>query len=137
MGSKRFKGREYILVLIQKRRRINTNQYYFTSDGALRAPFNCIRVTGRVDAVMKVSGHRLSTAELEDVIDTHQLVTESAVAPKPHELKGEVPVAYVVLKEGDVSAQDLEDELKALVLEKIGALARPEAIIFVLDLRRR
>jgi acetyl-CoA synthetase len=110
------------------------NRYYFTSDGSLRAPYDCFRVTGRVDDVMKVSGHRLSTAELEDVIDTHRLVTESAVVPKPHEIKGEVPIAYVVLKEGVSPSQELEDELKLLVREKIGAPARPEEIIFVPDL---
>jgi acetyl-CoA synthetase len=111
-----------------------SNRYYFTSDGALKAPFGFIRVTGRVDDVMKVSGHRLSTAELEDAIDAHQLVIESAVVPKPHELKGEVPVAYVVLKEGVSPSQELADELKALVRKKIGAPARPEAVIFVPDL---
>jgi len=111
-----------------------SNRYYFTSDGALRTPFGFIRVTGRVDDVMKVAGHRLSTAELEDAIDTHQLVTESAVVSKPHELKGEVPIAYVVLKEGVSPSQELANELKALVREKIGSPAMPEAVIFVPDL---
>lgn len=90
----------------------------------------------RVDDVMKVAGHRLSTAELEDAISTHRLVTESAVVPAPHEVKGEVPITYVVLQEGVSPSQELEDELKALVREKIGAPARPETVIFVTDLPR-
>ena len=110
------------------------NQYYVTSDGSLKVPFNCIRVTGRVDDVMKVAGHRLSTAELEDVINTHPQVTESAVVPGPHEVKGEVPIAYVILHGGVSPSPELENELKALVKEKIGAPARPEAVIFVPDL---
>ncbi len=109
-------------------------RYYFPSDGAVRALYGCIRVTGRVDDVMKVSGHRLSTAEVEDVINAHEAVTESAVVSKPHEVKGETPVAYVVLRKGVSPSPELEKELKSLVREKIGPTATPERILFVPDL---
>lgn len=68
---------------------------------------DCIRVTGRVDDVMKVAGHRLSTAELEDAPNSHELVSESAIIPKPHEVKDEVPVAHVILKRGVRSFDEL------------------------------
>jgi len=109
-------------------------RYYFPSDGAIRTLYGCIRVTGRVDDVMKVAGHRLSTAEVEDAINTHPFVTESAVVPRPHDLKGEVPVAYVVLKGDRSPSKELEAELKALVRERIGPIAVPEEIIFAPDL---
>jgi len=110
------------------------NKLYFTSDGARRVAHGCIRVTGRVDDVMKVAGHRLSTAELEDSLNRHEAVSESAVVPKPHEIKGEVPVAYVTLKQGVKPSDELAKELVKHVDKTVGPIARPERIIFADDL---
>jgi acetyl-CoA synthetase len=109
-------------------------RYYVTNDGALRTLLDCIRVTGRVDDVMKVAGHRLATAEVEDAVNTHPLVAESAVVPKPHEVKGEVPVVFAVLKPGALPSPQLEEEIKKIVRQKIGPTATPEQVIFVPDL---
>jgi acetyl-CoA synthetase len=107
-------------------------KYYDTSDGAYLKN-GLIRITGRTDDVMKVAGHRLATAELENAICTHPQVNECAVVPIPHEIKGEVPIAFVVLKSGTPDAK-LEDELKKHVDKKIGPTARPAKIYFVSDL---
>lgn len=110
------------------------NRYYFTGDGARKMPNGCIRVTGRVDDVMKVAGHRLSTAELEDILNLHEAVVESAVIAKPHEIKGEVPVAFVILKPGYQPGEELVRELIKHVDARMGPIARPEKIYFVEDL---
>jgi len=110
------------------------DRFYFTSDGAREVAHGCIRVTGRVDDVMKVAGHRLSTAELEDALNRHGAVSESAVVPKPHEIKGEVPVAYVTLKQGVKPSDELAKELVRHVDKTVGPIARPERIIFADDL---
>ena len=110
------------------------NRFYFTADGGLRAPHECIRVTGRVDDVMKVAGHRLSSAEVEDAINSHELVSESAVVAKPHLIKGEAPVVFVVLKHIGKPSAELENELKSHVRKLIGPTATPEAVIFAPDL---
>jgi len=104
-------------------------KYYDTSDGAFEKK-GLIRVTGRTDDVMKVAGHRLSTAELENAINEHKLVNESAVVPIPDKIKGEVPIAFVVLKKKNGSA-DLEKELKNHVDKTIGPTARPSKIYSV------
>lgn len=91
---------------------------------------------GRVDDVMKVAGHRLSTAEVEDAINSHELVSESAAAAKPHGVKGEVPVVYAVLKPEGKPSGELERELKLHVRRKIGPTATPEVVIFVPNLPR-
>ena len=106
---------------------------YDTSDGAKFMDGGVIRLTGRVDDVMKVAGHRLSTAELENAIDEHHLVRESAVVPKPHEIKGEVPVAFVVLKDPSKASEELKKEIIKHVDRIIGPTARPESIYFVDD----
>jgi acetyl-CoA synthetase len=82
---------------------------------------------------MKVAGHRLSTGELENAINKFQLVNESAVVPIPEEIKGQVPVAFVVLKQGQGS-DDLEKQIKTHVDNTIGPTARPAKIYFVEDL---
>lgn len=105
---------------------------YYTSDGAWIDRNGNIRLTGRVDDVMKVAGHRLSTAELENAIDEHELVSECAVVPKPHEIKGQVPIAFVILKKGKGSKR-LEKELTKHVDTMIGPTARPAKIFFVND----
>jgi len=106
--------------------------YYDTSDGAF-VKDGLIRITGRTDDVMKVAGHRMSTAELEDVINEHEKVNECAVVPIPDKIKGEVPVAFVILKKGEGS-EELVKEIKKHVDLKIGPTARPTRIYFVKDL---
>jgi acetyl-CoA synthetase len=83
---------------------------------------------------MKVAGHRLSTAEVENAIALHPVVVECAVVSAPHEIKGEVPVAFVTLKPGWKPTPELEAELKKQVDKTIGPTARPERIIIVDDL---
>ncbi|MCD6465806.1 acetate--CoA ligase [Candidatus Bathyarchaeota archaeon] len=108
---------------------------YYTGDGAyIYDEIGNIRITGRVDDVMKVAGHRLSTAEVENAIAQHPAVVESAVVSAPHDIKGEVPVAFVVLKPGYKPTSELEAELKKQVDKVIGPIARPNRIIFVDDL---
>ncbi len=91
------------------------------------------RITGRVDDVMNVAGHRLATAEVEDALAQHPLVTEVAVVSKPDEVKGEVPVAFVLLKKGVQPSEDLKKELVKTVDKHIGPTARPSAIYFSED----
>ncbi|HLC77662.1 MAG TPA: acetate--CoA ligase [Candidatus Nanoarchaeia archaeon] len=105
---------------------------YDTSDGAILKN-NLFRITGRTDDVMKVSGHRLATAELENSIDGSKFVNESAVVPIADQLKGQVPVAFVVLKRGKPS-DDLVAKIKKHVDKTLGPIARPEKVYFVKDL---
>ncbi|MEM4245919.1 MAG: acetate--CoA ligase [Candidatus Bathyarchaeia archaeon] len=110
------------------------DKFYFAGDGArIYDKIGNIRVTGRVDDVLKVAGHRISTAEVEDAINRHSAVTESAVIGVPHPIKGEVPVAFVVLAGAEGTPQ-LEKELIKQVDVIIGPIARPEKIYFVEDL---
>src|SRR3989338_4082309 len=93
---------------------------------------------GRVDDVLNVAGHRLGTAEVESALVSHRTVAEAAVVGVPHEVKGEAIAAFVTLKDGTAHSAEqyaeLVDELKEHVVKKIGALARPERIIFSADL---
>ena len=107
---------------------------YDTSDGAFYTKDGLIRVTGRTDDVMKVAGHRLSTAELESAIEEHESVIECGVVPIADPIKGEVPIAFVVLKSQIKSSPELEKELIKHVDKKIGPTARPAKIYFVDDL---
>jgi len=106
---------------------------YDTSDGARLNEDGTIRITGRVDDVMKVAGHRLSTAELENAIGKHPLVRESAVVPRPDSIKGEVPVAFVILKDQSRASDELKKEITRHVDRMIGPIARPAEIYFVHD----
>ena len=106
---------------------------YDTSDGALLTKTGLIRLTGRTDDVMKVAGHRLTTAELENAINNHDSVNESAVVPVPEKIKGEVPIAFVVLEKGTPS-EDLEKQIKKQADIYIGPTARPAKVYFVRDL---
>ncbi len=108
-------------------------KYYDTSDGAYIDKQNQIRITGRTDDVMKVAGHRLATAELENAINESKIVSESAVVPVPHKIKGEVPIAFIVLKKHNPS-EALEKQLKKQVDKSIGPTARPSKIYFVKQL---
>jgi acetyl-CoA synthetase len=111
--------------------RVYGEKYYYTSDGARRwDEFENIRLTGRVDDVMKVAGHRLSTAELENAITSHEAVVECAVVASPHDIKGEVPIAFVTLKREAEHSDQLKKELIKHVDATIGPTARPDKIIF-------
>ncbi len=106
--------------------------YYFTGDGALKEPDGYIRIIGRIDDVVNVSGHRIGTAELEDVINKHPAVAESAVLGAPHPVKGQQLYAFVIPKqETNIDENTLEKEIKALVEKEIGAFARPEHVQIV------
>jgi acetyl-CoA synthetase len=109
------------------------NKIYFTSDGAWKDKNGNVRLTGRIDDVMKVAGHRLATAELEDAINRHKSVTECAVIGAPHEIKGEVPYAFVIVM-GVEPSDELAKELVGEVEKAIGPIARPHKIMFVEDL---
>ncbi len=104
---------------------------YFTSDGSRWFDEENIRVTGRVDDVMKVAGHRLSSAEVEDAITSHPHVIESAVVPKPDEIRGQVPVAFIVLKSGVQASGEEEKSIVDTVKKEIGPTAKPHQIFFV------
>lgn len=103
--------------------------YYFTGDGALRDKDGDYRITGRMDDVINVSGKRLGTAEIEDAMDSHDAVAETAVVGFPHPIKGEGIYAYAILKDDStISAEDLRKDLKDIVRQKIGSFAIPEVI---------
>lgn len=105
--------------------------YYFAGDGAFRDKSGLYRVIGRVDDVINVSGHRLGTAEIENVINMHEMVSESAVIGYPHEIKGEGICAFVITKAG---AFGIEDEIIFLIQKEIGSIAKPDKIYIVSDL---
>jgi len=107
---------------------------YFTGDGAKRDEDGYFWILGRVDDVLNVAGHRIGTMEVESALVAHPAVAEAAVVGRPDELKGQALVAFVTLKEGIESSERLKDELKAHVAEKIGAIARPDDILFAADL---
>ena len=101
---------------------------YFTGDGARRDEDGYYWITGRVDDVINVSGHRLGTAEVESALVGHAKVAEAAVVGFPHDLKGQGIYAYVTLKTGEASSDALRKELVAWVRKEIGAIASPDVI---------
>src|SRR5207344_2341361 len=103
---------------------------YFTADGARRDEDGFIWVMGRVDDVLNVSGHRLSTMEVESALVHHPKVAEAAVVGKPDDIKGEGISCFVTLKAGFPASDELKKELQAHVVKEIGALARPDEIRF-------
>jgi acetyl-CoA synthetase len=107
---------------------------YFTGDGAKLDKEGYFWLLGRVDDVMNISGHRVSTMEVESALVDHKSVAEAAVIGKPHEIKGQAIAAFVTIKAGVDGTSKLMDELKAHVSKKIGALARPDDIIFSAEL---
>ena len=107
---------------------------YFPGDGAKRDEDGNIWILGRVDDVLNVAGHRIGTMEVESALVDDERVAEAAVVGKHHELKGQSIAAFVTVKEGVETGTSLADELKAHVVEKIGAIARPELILFTGDL---
>ncbi len=107
---------------------------YDTSDGAISVG-DLIKITGRTDDVMKVAGHRLATAELENAINKFKLVNESAVVPIPDKIRGQVPVSFVVLKKKKIKDPDkLEKKIKHHVDSTLGPTARPHKVYIVRDL---
>src|SRR6202012_4706263 len=107
---------------------------YFTGDGALRDADGNYRITGRVDDVLNVSGHRIGTAEVENAINMHTGVVESAVVGYPHEIKGQGIYAYVIFS-GNKTNEDLtRKDIVQTVARIIGAIAKPDKIQFVTGL---
>ncbi|HWY97558.1 MAG TPA: acetate--CoA ligase [Bacteroidia bacterium] len=104
------------------------NNMYFTGDGSKRDEDGMYRITGRVDDVIKVSGHRLGTAEIEDAIDQHPDVVESAVVGYPHPIKGEAIYAYVICKKERDDIALLRQEIADTVTRLIGPIAKPDKI---------
>jgi acetyl-CoA synthetase len=103
---------------------------YFTADGARRDEDGYFWIMGRVDDVLNVSGHRLSTMEVESALVHHPKVAEAAVVGKPDEIKGEGISCFVTLRAGNPPTEELKKELQSHVAKEIGALARPDEIRF-------
>ena len=99
---------------------------YFTGDGCRRDEDGYYWITGRVDDVINVSGHRLGTAEIESALVAHHDVAEAAVVGRPHDVKGQGIYAYVTLMNGQEPSEELKKELLALVGKEIGSFAKPE-----------
>lgn len=108
-------------------------EYYFPGDGAKVDEDGCFWLLGRVDDIMLVAGHNISTMEVESALVDHHAVAEAAVIGKTHDLKGQAISAFVILKQ-EHAGEDLVDELRAHVAAKIGALARPDDIFLCADL---
>lgn len=104
---------------------------YFTGDGAYRDAMGYYRITGRVDDVVIVSGHNLGTAPIENAINEHDAVVESAVVGFPHDIKGNALYAYVILYDEFEPSEQLIKEIKDEVAQSIGAIAKPDKIQFV------
>ncbi|WP_339641668.1 acetate--CoA ligase [uncultured Porticoccus sp.] len=102
--------------------------YYFTGDGGRRDADGHYWITGRVDDVLNVSGHRMGTAEVESALVLHANVAEAAVVGYPHDIKGQGIYAYVTLMNGAEPSDELRKELVALCVKEIGAIAKPDVI---------
>jgi acetyl-CoA synthetase len=107
---------------------------YFTGDGCKMDADGYFWLLGRVDDVMNVAGHRISTYEVESALVDHSAVAEAAVIGKTHEVKGQGISAFVTLKENIAASDALKEELKRHVVTKIGAIARPDDIFFAAEL---
>ncbi|XP_030914187.1 acetyl-coenzyme A synthetase 2-like, mitochondrial [Geospiza fortis] len=105
--------------------------YYFTGDGAYRSHEGYYQITGRMDDVINISGHRLGTAEIEDAMADHPEVPETAVVGYPHKIKGEGAFAFIVLKEQTARVDHIKEELKTIVASKIAKYAVPDHILVV------
>jgi acetyl-CoA synthetase len=109
-------------------------ELYFPGDGAKRDEDGYYWILGRVDDVLNVAGHRIGTMEVESALVEHPAVAEAAVVGKAHELKGQAIAAFVTLREGFKHNLELREELRNFVAEKIGAIAKPDDILFSADL---
>jgi len=107
---------------------------YFAGDGAKLDDEGYWWILGRVDDVLNVAGHRIGTMEVESALVDHPAVAEAAVVGRTHDLKGQALAAFVTLKEGNQATSSLKDDLKDHVAKKIGAIARPDDILFSADL---
>ena len=110
------------------------DNYYFTGDGARRDEDGYYWITGRVDDVLNVSGHRMGTAEIESALVAHSTVCEAAVVGYPHEIKGQGIYCYVTLQDGVVDSTELLQELRQWVRTEIGPIASPDLIQFAPNL---
>jgi acetyl-CoA synthetase len=112
--------------------------FYSAGDGAFKSEDGFYRIIGRTDDVIKVSGHRLGTAEIENAINSHEEVAESAVIGVPHEIKGEGVIAFAIRRQAlgarRKSDEELKSEIVELIKKEIGAIAKPEKIFLVVDL---
>ncbi|MEX0849311.1 MAG: acetate--CoA ligase [Candidatus Dependentiae bacterium] len=106
---------------------------YYCGDAAAKDEHGNYMIIGRVDDVINVSGHRIGTMEIESAMVDHEAVAEVAVVPKPHEIKGEAIIAFVILKEHIIPDEQLKNALQQHVVKKIGAIARPDQIVFTHD----
>ncbi|NLZ93867.1 MAG: acetate--CoA ligase [Firmicutes bacterium] len=104
--------------------------FYFTGDGAYRDEDGYFWLTGRVDDIINVSGHRIGTAEVESALVAHEAVAEAAVVGYPHPIKGEAIYAYVILRQNYTASEELRTSLIKLVREIIGPIAKPDNIQF-------
>jgi acetyl-CoA synthetase len=107
---------------------------YFTGDGAKKDDEGYYWLLGRVDDVLNVAGHRIGTMEVESALVDHPRVAEAAVVGRTHEIKGQALAAFVTVKEGVTASEMLAEDLKKHVAQKIGAIAKPDDIIFAADL---
>ena len=108
--------------------------FYFTGDGAERDADGFYRITGRVDDVLNVSGHRLGTAEIESALVLHEAVAEAAVVGYEHEIKGQGIYCYVNLMKEAQASDAIHQELIGLIVKEIGPIAKPDSIQFCYDL---
>ena len=104
---------------------------YFTGDGAKRDADGYYRITGRVDDVINVSGHRFGTAEIEEALNSHDKIAESAVVGYPHDIKGQGIYAYVILNAGLDGSEELRKDIIAHVRKVIGPIASPDVLLIV------
>ncbi|MBA3888925.1 MAG: acetate--CoA ligase [Gemmatimonadaceae bacterium] len=107
---------------------------YFAGDGARRDDEGYYWLLGRVDDVLNIAGHRIGTMEVESALVEHPSVAEAAVVGKTHDVKGQAITAFVTLREGKTGGHDLREELRDFVAQKIGAIARPDDVLFSADL---
>lgn len=105
--------------------------YYFSGDGAHRTEGGYYQITGRMDDVINISGHRLGTAEIEDAMSSHPAVPETAVIGYPHDIKGEAAFAFIVLKDNVGDSDMVLSELRSTVATKIAKYAVPDQILIV------
>lgn len=101
---------------------------YFTGDGGFMDTNGHLWITGRVDDVLNVSGHRLGTAEIESALTSHPCITEAAIVGIPHAIKGEAICAYITLQKGHQPSEEFRQEIRELVRKKIGPIASPDII---------
>jgi len=104
---------------------------YFTGDGCRRDEDGRLRIIGRVDDVINVSGHRMGTAEVENAINEHPEVIESAVVGYPHDIKGQGIFAYIIVQEGTKDGPDFEKQVRDVVTKEIGPIAKPDKMLVV------